>query len=108
MLPEIVVHRPRGFLPRLVVRKRTVLEYQPSWLLLALPVLAVPVRARYKSPRRPAAPQLTVAQDAADLVAHERRRRPVRVVLVSVVRRRSPPAATAGKDVPMRAAPPAG
>lgn len=41
MLPEIKLHRPRGFLPKVSVRERTVVDYQPSWLLLALPALGL-------------------------------------------------------------------
>lgn len=41
MSPEITVHRPRGVLPKVVVQKRTVVDYQPSWLLIAIPALAV-------------------------------------------------------------------
>ena len=36
MLPEITVHRPRGVLPKVAVHQRTVIDYQPSWLLLAI------------------------------------------------------------------------
>lgn len=45
MSPAISVHRPRGLLPKVVVQKRTVVDYQPSWLLLLIPALAV-LRAR--------------------------------------------------------------
>ncbi len=32
MRPEITVHRARGLRPKVVVQKRTVVDYQPSWL----------------------------------------------------------------------------
>ena len=39
MFPEIKVHAPRGvrLLPKLAVHQRTVVDYQPSLLLLAAP-----------------------------------------------------------------------
>lgn len=39
--PQIIVHRPRGVLPRVDVHKRTSIEYQPSWLLLLVPAVLV-------------------------------------------------------------------
>lgn len=45
MLPEISVHRPRGLVPHLTVRRRTVVDYSPGWLLLAVPVVGA-LRAR--------------------------------------------------------------
>lgn len=49
MLPEITVRRPQGVLPRVTVRQRTVVEYQPSWLLLAVPVASVLAARRRRS-----------------------------------------------------------
>ena len=46
MFPDLRVHAPRGVTPRLKVRRKTVIDYQPSWLLLALPAVALAVRSR--------------------------------------------------------------
>ena len=53
-MPEFTVHRPRGLLPKLVVGQRTVtvVDYQPSWLLLIIPAAAV-LMAKRKSTRAP-------------------------------------------------------
>ena len=53
-MPEIAVHRPRGLLPKLVVGQRcvTVVDYQPSWLLLIIPVVAV-LMAKRRMTRAP-------------------------------------------------------
>ena len=50
MFPEVKVHVPRGVLPKLAVRQRTVLDYQPSWLLLAVPAVLV-LRSRMSKTR---------------------------------------------------------
>ena len=57
MFPEITVHRPRGVVPRLAVRKRVVVDYQPSWLLLALPVVAVAASRRRQAAAQPSTTQ---------------------------------------------------
>ena len=46
MLPEIKVHTPRGLLPRVAVRQRRVIDYQPSWLLVAIPAALLVARRR--------------------------------------------------------------
>jgi CBS domain-containing protein len=50
MFPEVKVHAPRGVLPKVAVRQRTVLHYQPSWLLLAVPAVLV-LRSRRSKTR---------------------------------------------------------
>ena len=55
MFPEVKVHAPRGVLPKVAVRQRTVLDYQPSWLLLAVPAVLV-LRSRRSKTRAPAGP----------------------------------------------------
>lgn len=87
MLPQITVRRPQGLLPKLSVRKRVVVYYQPGYLLLALPALAV-LRARRAQARRTDGPGPVASQGSPDVDLAGRRRRPVRVVLVSVARRR--------------------
>lgn len=57
MSPEITVHRPRGVLPKVVVQKRTVVDYQPSWLLIAIPALVVLRARRRKSQAQHDVPQ---------------------------------------------------
>lgn len=51
MFPEVRVHAPRGarLVPKLVVRRRTVLDYQPSLLLLAVPAVLVMASRRRKA-----------------------------------------------------------
>ena len=49
MFPDIKVHPPRGVLPQLAVRQRPVVDYQPSWLLLAVPAVVVLAARRRKS-----------------------------------------------------------
>ena len=83
MLPEITVHRPRGVLPRLTVHQRTVVDYQPSWLLLAIPATIAVLRAK-RNPRARAEPPQQYATDIAEgtTPSTPRRWRPARVVLV--------------------------
>ena len=57
MLTKITVRRPRGVVPKVTVRRRTVVEYQPSWLLLAVPVAVV--AARRKRSRAQISPEQT-------------------------------------------------
>lgn len=54
MFPEVKVHSPRGVFPRLAVRQRTVVHYQPSWLLVAVPAV-VGLAARRRKARAQAA-----------------------------------------------------
>ena len=56
MFPEINVHAPRGvrLLPKLAVQQRTVVDYQPSLLLLAAPAVLVLASRRRKSRTRAA------------------------------------------------------
>jgi CBS domain-containing protein len=51
MFPQIRVHAPRGvrLLPRLAVHQRTVVDYQPSLLLLAAPAVLMMASRRRKS-----------------------------------------------------------
>jgi hypothetical protein len=83
MLPEITVHRPRGVLPKLTVHQRTVVDYQPSWLLLAIPATIAVLRATRNS-RAGAEPRQQSAADIAEGTTSStpRRWRPARVVLV--------------------------
>ena len=90
MIPEITVHRPRGVVPKVAVRQRTVVEYQPSWLLLALPAVAI-----LASRRKASTAQSTSAQPGPDLgtqdaatAAPRRGRRRVVVVRLARLRRR--------------------
>lgn len=48
VLPQVRVHRPHGALPTVAVRKRTVLDYEPGWLLLA----AAPALLALRSARK--------------------------------------------------------
>ena len=87
----LTVHRPRGVVPKLAVRKRTVVHYQPSWLLLALPAIAVVRRLRGQRSRSTADTQQVSTTDApaaaAPSAAPPRRRRG-RLTLVAVTRLR--------------------
>ena len=83
MLPEITVHRPRGVLPKLTVHQRTVVDYQPSWLLLAIPATIAVLRAKRKSRARAEPPQQYATDIAEGTTSSTPRRwRPARVVLV--------------------------
>lgn len=108
MSPQISIHRPRGVLPKVTVRKRTLVDYQPSWLLLALPALGVLRRARTsRSQAGPSSKSRTPSSEAVgsgvgDLnvggatgSAAPRRRRPGQVVVVTMTRLRRRPAAPA-------------
>ena len=90
MLPEITVHRPHGVVPRLTVRKRTVVDYHPSWLLLALPAVAVAAAARKRSgaQTRPAQPGTGAGTPSAAAPAPRRGRRGVVIVRLARLRRR--------------------
>ena len=83
MLPEITVHRPRGVLPKVAVHQRTVIDYQPSWLLLAIPAAIAVLVAQRKSRAR-AEPLQQSATDIAEGTTSStpRRWRPAQVVLV--------------------------
>lgn len=99
MLPAVNIHRPRGIVPKVTVRKRTTLDYQPSWLLLALPALAA-VKALRSGSSSDETQQETQQEtpQGEPMGGFEpygepdgaARRRPV-VVLVSAVRRRRRP-----------------
>ena len=49
MVPEIRVHTPRGVWPQVTVGQRPVVDYQPSWLLLAVPAVLVLAARKRKS-----------------------------------------------------------
>ena len=83
MLPEITVHRPRGVLPKLTVHQRTVVDYQPSWLLLAIPAAIAVLPANRKSRARAEPPEQSAADIAEGTTSSTPRRwRPAQVVLV--------------------------
>jgi hypothetical protein len=83
MLPEITVHRPRGVLPKLTVHQRTVVDYQPSWLLLAIPATIAVLRAKRKSRAQAEPPQQYATNIAEGTTSSTPRRwRPARVVLM--------------------------
>lgn len=95
MFPEITIHRPHGVVPKVAVRKRTVVEYQPSWLLLAVPTVAVLAARRKKSRAQTRPAQTRPAQPASgtDLpdaapAAPRRGRRQVALVRLARLRRR--------------------
>jgi len=92
MLPEITVHRPRGVLPKVAVGKRTTVDYQPSWLLLAVPALAL-LRTRRRKSRAQTAGQQQPLADVSDPTPPPtprwRRRAQVLVVAVPRGRRRA-------------------
>ncbi|CAN5212975.1 hypothetical protein BH24ACT10_BH24ACT10_10650 [soil metagenome] len=94
MLPTINVHRPRGVLPKVSLRKRTVVDYQPSWLLLAVPALALAARRRSSQQdgdessthgRRSGAEDSGPTESSPPAQDGRRRRR---VLIISAVRRR--------------------
>ena len=66
MFPQLTVHRPRGVLPKVAVQKRTLVDYQPSWWVVAIPAFLVLRAARRRS--RSAADQQQAAPtvDAAE------------------------------------------
>ena len=83
MLPEITVHRPRGVLPKVAVHQRTVIDYQPSWLLLAIKAAIVVLLAKRKSRARAEPPQQSAADIAEGTTSSAPLRwRPSQVVLV--------------------------
>ena len=91
MFPEITIHRPHGVVPKVAVGKRTVVEYQPSWLLLALPTVAV-LAARRKQSRaqtRPVRPRTDDGTPGAAAPAPRRGRRQVVIVRLARLRRRA-------------------
>ena len=90
MFPEITVHRPRGVVPSVAVRKRTVVDYQPSWLLLALPTVAVLAARRKKSraQTRPVQPETDDGTPGAAVPAPRQGRRQVVIVRLARLRRR--------------------
>lgn len=92
MLPKINVHRPHGVVPKLSIRKRTVIDYRPSWLLLAVPALAL-IKARSRRSTEnvdQSAPARSGDGDGDGSISTTgsggRRRRAV--VIISAVRRR--------------------
>jgi hypothetical protein len=68
MLPELNVHSPRGALPRIALHRRTVVEYQPGWLILALPAALV-LASRRRSPRDEQTVLASPTADMTDAVA---------------------------------------
>lgn len=122
MFPEIRVHRPRGVVPKVAVRKQTVVEYQPSWLLLAVPAVTI-LAARRRKTRTPAnpapanpaqsgtvevTPAATTSARGADTEPPAPRRRRTQVVRLARLRRRSgaqPVLEQADMAVPVRVDP---
>lgn len=102
---QLIVHRPRGVLPRL--RRRTVVEYQPSWLLLALPALVVlrRVRSQSSSPAspgpdaRPPGSSSETPGSSAPAQLRRRRRPAVGLVAIARLRRRTAPGGAPGEEV---------
>lgn len=105
MTPEITVHRPHGVLPKVSVQKRTVIDYQPSWLLLAIPTLVVVRSWRKRRKARSEAPdQPPVELPEGSQSPAGRWRRPVQVVVLAVPRgRRRRPTADAPDAEPAAA-----
>ena len=91
MWPQISIHRPQGLLPKVAVGKRTVIDYQPSWLLLAIPTTLLALRAARRKLRGPGNERQS-SPDGADVAAGPKRRwRPQRVVAVTVPVVTTPP-----------------
>jgi hypothetical protein len=92
MLPEISVHRPRGVWPKVAVQKRTVVDYQPSWLLVAIPALAALSAGRRRSKRSAeVSEQRGVDSEDTTTPSTPRRRGPAQMAFVAVPRRRRRP-----------------
>lgn len=115
MTPQVRVHRPHGVIPKISVRKRTVVDYQPSWLLFGAPaalVWAARRRARSEvelpvtagsATASPAAtspvgtPSVDLPPGPAD-TGRSGRRRPVQIVVVSLSRLRRKPISSQDLD----------
>jgi CBS domain-containing protein len=65
MLPSIQLHAPRGLVPQVSVRRRTVVDYSPGWLVPALPILGV-LAARRRATRKRAASSTWPPQTGRD------------------------------------------
>lgn len=99
MFPEITVHRPRGVLPRFAVRRRTVVDYQPSWLLLLLPAAAVLATRKSKSRAQTRSAQPAAGTDLPGEAPRRGRRQVVPVRLARIRRRPGSPPADEVTDV---------
>ena len=97
MSAQITVHLPHGIVPKIAVNKKTVVDYQPSWLLLAVPAMVL-WRAMRRTAPTPGATPRDLSTDRPDLAASSGGRRwsPTRVVVVPLGRLRRRPAAVSG------------
>ena len=91
MFPKITIHRPHGVVPKVAVRKRTVVEYRPSWLLLALPIVAILAARRMKSRAQTRTAQPGTDTGTADAATPAPRRGGRQVVIVRLARLRRRP-----------------
>lgn len=87
MKPEITIHRPRGVLPKLAIQKRTAVDYQPSWLVVAIPTLAALRAMRRRSRKQDYEEQQPQFADDSELPRSRFRRAQVVLVAVPRVRR---------------------
>ena len=108
-LPQVTVHRIRGLIPKVTVRRRIVVDYQPSWLVVAVPAAlalwsVVARRKRSAAARASAsssasasmatpdsagvlaspAPLLNVSPMAVPTVTPGQRRRPAKIVVLKI------------------------
>ena len=97
MFPEVTVHRPRGVLPKMAVQKRTLVDYQPSWLIVAVPAL-VALRAKRRRSRAQGDEQQQLQLAESGEPAKSRWRRPAQVVVVAVPRVRGRRRSSASED----------
>lgn len=75
MTPQIIGRRPQGVrvLPSVAVTKRTVIDYQPSWLLLAIPTTLLALRARRKKSKTEDAAEQHSPAAGLDMAAQKQR-----------------------------------
>ncbi len=103
MNPEITIHRPRGLLPKVAVDNRTVVDYQPSWLLVGIPALVIWRARKRKSQQASRPPQEPSAelQDSVTTSSPRWRRSPrVPAFTGAGLRKRPVPAATSPGNHP--------
>lgn len=99
MLPEINVRRPSGLraMPKVAVRQRKVIDYEPSWMLLAVPALLALRSRRRKAGAKAAsspAPQAEAYPSGAvdtTVSAPPQRRRARQIIIIPVARLRRRP-----------------